>query len=116
MDFFVSNFYAQVDSGNCNGCGICEKRCQVGAAKISEKRQQAFIDLNRCIGCGLCLPACPQKAITLQKKNPQIKPPTTRDDLYDIIMARKKGKIGKLKLTGKLIMDAVVTRQTHLLK
>ncbi len=116
MDFFVSNFYAQVDSGNCNGCGICEKRCQVGAAKISEKRQQAFIDLNRCIGCGLCLPACPQKAITLQKKNPQIKPPTTRDDLYDIIMAKKKGKIGKLKLTGKLIMDAVVTRQTHLLK
>ncbi len=116
IDFWVSNFYAKVDPDNCNGCGICEKRCQVGAAKVSEKTQLASIDLKRCIGCGLCLTSCPQKAITLPKKSSEIKPPATREDLYDIIMAKKKGKLGKLKMTGKLIMDAVVTGQTHLLK
>jgi len=116
VDFWASNFYAQIDSDLCNGCGICEKRCQVGAAKLTENIPKASINLNRCIGCGLCVPTCPQKAITLLKKEMEIKPPATRDDLYDIIMSKKKGKLGKLKMTGKLIMDAVVTGQTHLLK
>jgi hypothetical protein len=31
-------------------------------------------------------------------------------------MAHKKGRLGKLKVTGKLIVDAIKTRQTHLLK
>ena len=116
IDFWVSNFYAQVDAGKCNGCGICEKKCQVGAAKLSEKTRQAVIDLNRCIGCGLCVAACPEKAVTLQKKPVEIKPPPTREDLYDVIMSKKKGKFGKLKVTGKLIIDAITTGQTHLFK
>jgi len=116
LDFWVSNFYARVDTGICEGCGNCEKRCQVGAIKLSEKNRQASIDLNRCVGCGLCVPVCPQKAITLQKKAAEIKPPSTREDLYDIIMSKKKGKLGKLKVTGKLIIDAVTTGQTHLFR
>jgi hypothetical protein len=31
-------------------------------------------------------------------------------------MAKKKGRFGKIKLTGKMFIDAVRTRQTHLLK
>jgi hypothetical protein len=31
------------------------------------------------------------------------------EDLYDIIMARKKGRAGKWKLTGKLVVDAIRT-------
>ena len=116
VDFWASNFYAQIDTGACEGCGNCEKRCQVGALAISEKTLQATIDLNRCIGCGLCIPVCPQKAVTLQKKSTEIKPPQTREDLYDIIMAKKKGKLGKMKVMGKLLMDAVTTGQTHILK
>jgi hypothetical protein len=45
-----------------------------------------------------------------------VRPPKTREDLYEIIMAKKKGKLGKLKLTGKLIVDAVRTGQSNLLK
>ncbi|MCD4721170.1 MAG: 4Fe-4S binding protein [Desulfobacula sp.] len=116
VDFWASNFYAKIDTGYCEGCGNCEKRCQVGAIKLSEKTKQASIDLNRCVGCGLCVPVCPQKAVTLIKKSAEIKPPSTREDLYDIIMSKKKGKLGKLKLTGKLIIDAVTTGQTHLFK
>jgi electron transport complex protein RnfB len=116
VDFWASNFYAKIDFDTCEGCENCEKRCQVGAVAISEKTQQATIDLNRCIGCGLCVPVCPQKAITLQKKSKEIKPPPTREDLYDIIMAKKKGKFGKLKITKKLIMDALTTGQIHLFR
>lgn len=116
LDFWVSNFYAVVDTETCNGCGMCEKKCQVGAVKLSEKTRQPAIDLNRCVGCGVCVAVCPQKAVTLRKKTAEIKPPVTRDDLYDIIMDKKKGKLGQLKLTGKLILDAVRTGQAHLLK
>ena len=37
VDFWASNFYAVIDTDTCNGCGICEKRCQVGAVSVSEK-------------------------------------------------------------------------------
>jgi ferredoxin len=116
VDFWASNFYAVIDSDLCNGCGICEKRCQVRAVRVSEKRQLASIDLNRCLGCGVCVPACPANAISLQKKAAEVKPPQTREELYDIIMSHKKGTLGKLKVTGKLIIDAIRTGQTHLLK
>ena len=116
VDFWASNFYAVVDTDTCNGCGNCEKRCQVGAPSVSGKKQQATIDLNRCIGCGVCIPTCPNKAMFLQKKHAEVIPPTTREDLYDIIMSHKKGTLGKLKVTGKLFVDAILTGQTHLLK
>ena len=116
VDFWASNFYAVVDSDFCNGCGSCEKRCQVGAARVSEKKQQAAIDLNRCIGCGVCIPTCAKNAMSLQKKHAEVIPPTTREDLYDTIMYHKKGSLGKLHVIGKLFVDAILTRQTHLLK
>jgi len=116
LDFWSSNFHAEVVDDLCDGCGVCEKRCQVGGVSISEKGKVAVVDLNRCIGCGLCVPTCPKKAISLVKKATEIKPPETREELYDIIMANKKGRLGKLKIIGKLFVDAIRTRQTNLLK
>lgn len=116
VDFWASNFYAVVDTDACDGCGNCEKRCQVGAVSVSKKKQQTSVDLNRCIGCGVCIPTCPKKAISLQKKPTEVRPPQTKEDLYDIIMSHKKGRLGKLKVTGKLFIDAIRTGQTHLLK
>ena len=116
VDFWASNYYAAVDTDACNGCGTCEERCQVGAIRVSEQKQKTSVDLNRCIGCGLCIPTCPQEAISLQKKLKEVRPPQTRDDLYDIIMSNKKGRFGKLKITGKLVIDAIRTGQTNLLR
>ena len=116
LDFWASNFHAVVDTSKCEGCGACEKRCQVGAVHIPEKKQHAVVDLNRCVGCGVCVSTCPTGSISLLKKTTEIRPPKTREDLYEIIMAKKKGRFGKLKLTGKLIVDAVLTKQTNLLK
>lgn len=115
LDFWSANFFARVDTDACNGCGVCEKRCQVGAAGVAEATRQSAIDLSRCIGCGVCVPTCPKKALSLKKKQVETKPPKTREDLYETIMAHKKGRLGKLRLTGKLAIDALLTGQTRLL-
>ena len=116
LDYWATNFYAVVDTQTCQGCGSCEKRCQVGAVKVSEKEQCAAVNLDRCIGCGNCVSVCPTESIFLKKKPIETIPPQTREELYNIIMENKKGKLGKLMLTGKLFYDAFRTGQTHLLK
>jgi Pyruvate/2-oxoacid:ferredoxin oxidoreductase delta subunit len=116
LDFWASNFQAVVDTNACEGCGACEQWCQVGAVMVSENKQQAAVDLNRCIGCGVCVANCPAESISLVKKPTEVRPPPTREDLYEIIMARKKGRLGKLTLTGKILVDALRTGHTHLLK
>ena len=116
LDFWVSNFYAAVDRDTCEGCGACVKRCQVGAVSVSQKKQPAVVDRDRCIGCGVCVPACPTQSINLVKKPAEVRPPQTREDLHEIIVAGRKGRLGKLKLTGKLIADSVRTGHMDLLK
>lgn len=116
LDYWASNFQAAIDHQLCNGCGTCEKRCQVGAVRIDGKQQKALLDMNRCLGCGGCVATCPQQAISLVKKSNEVTPPPTMDELYDIIGAHKKGRWGKLKVAGKFVVDAVRTGQIHLLK
>jgi len=116
LDFWATNFHAVVDKKTCEGCGNCEESCQVGAVSVSEKEQYAVVNLDRCLGCGVCVSNCPTESISLLKKPTEVIPPQTREELVDIIMDRKKGRFGKLMLTGKLFFDAVRTGQTHLLK
>lgn len=52
---------AVVDPDLCNGCGLCEKVCVYGAARMNGK---AVIDAGTCTGCGLCVSVCPTEAIT----------------------------------------------------
>jgi Pyruvate/2-oxoacid:ferredoxin oxidoreductase delta subunit len=116
LDFWASNFHAIVEKDTCERCGACEKRCQVGAVSVSEKNQPAKVNLDRCMGCGVCVPNCPTQSITLVKNPAEVRPPQTREELHEIIMAGKKVRQGKLKLTGKLIVDSVRTGHMNLLK
>jgi Pyruvate/2-oxoacid:ferredoxin oxidoreductase delta subunit len=116
LDFWATNFQAVVDRQTCDGCGACEKRCQIGAVRVSEKNQPAKVNLDRCLGCGVCVPNCPTQSITLVKKPAEVRPPQTWEDLHEIQMAAKKGHLGKLGLTGKLIVDSVRTGNMNLLK
>ena len=71
-----ANYYSVIDASECQGCGICIKRCQVHA--ISEENGAAVVDLKRCIGCGLCVTGCPNGAAKLQRKPKDriVDPPT----------------------------------------
>ncbi len=116
LEFWASNFHAAVDRDTCIGCGACAGSCQVSAVRVARKKEPAVVDIERCLGCGVCVPGCPTESISLVKKPAEQKPPPTREELYDIIMANKKGRLGKLKLTGKLIADVIRTGHTDLLK
>lgn len=109
VDFWSSNFFGVVDPAVCNGCGVCERRCQVGAVTVQGKDAVARIDLNRCLGCGQCVAACPRKAIALEKRPLEVRPPSTRDELLALLKDRRKGVLGKTALVGKLFLDALRT-------
>ena len=116
LEYWASNFLAEVDANKCEACGACEKRCQVDAVTVSEEKQYALVAPERCLGCGICVTTCPTQAITLLKKPTEVRPPRTREDLYDIIMNKKKNRLEKIKLTGKLVVDAIRTGKTNSFK
>lgn len=97
-----SNYYAQVNTEMCNGCGICVRRCQMNAITIigEENEKKSLIDLKKCIGCGLCVPTCKPKAMTLQIKEHIIEPP---DDASKLYLAILRNRIGNANMLLKLI-------------
>lgn len=103
-DFWATNHHASVNSDLCTACGTCVDRCQVNAIKIDEHLHTSIINLFRCIGCGNCVTTCPSEAINLVKKDKEIVPPEDMENLYDIIMANKKGLIDKIKLAARIML------------
>ena len=116
LNYWAANYFAVVNHESCLGCGLCEDLCQVDSIKVSDRQQIAIIDLDRCLGCGNCVRKCPSESITLYKKENEIIPPQTREELNKVIMEHKKGKFGKLLLAGNLIFETIKTGQTHLLR
>jgi len=90
LDFWTSNYFAEVDPEICTGCETCIDACQVDAMKFNEDEGISYVDLDRCIGCGNCVPVCPDEAIMLLQKESAPTLPRTVDDLYDTIMANKQ--------------------------
>jgi len=102
VDFWSSNYYAEVSSEACLQCGTCVSRCQVGAVTLTGPSGEAKINLSRCIGCGLCVPTCPSEAVRLKKKDRETVPPASEEDLYDEVMANKKGALGQVQTMLKV--------------
>ncbi|HMF29807.1 MAG TPA: 4Fe-4S binding protein [Candidatus Lokiarchaeia archaeon] len=93
-DLVDSNYYAEVDSSKCSGCGTCATRCQMDAPVVDDVSK---INLDRCIGCGVCVPTCPEEAIHLVKKDTEWVPPVKMQDLYMEIMKQKARTAMQLK-------------------
>ena len=89
VDIWATNFYAQVNSDLCTGCGTCVESCQTGAMMLDEKVGISVVDLDRCLGCGLCVTSCPDEAVVLQKKEKEVIPPQTGEDMFEVIMSNK---------------------------
>jgi ferredoxin len=104
VDFWSTNYYASVTAENCSGSGTCVERCQVNAVSIDDGLSVSSVNLDRCIGCGNCVVSCPSEAMSLLKKEKEMVPPASSEALYDIIMANKKGKLGKIKLAATLVL------------
>jgi ferredoxin len=103
VDFWASNYHASVDAAACTGCETCVERCQVDAVSIDKKRGVSVVNLARCIGCGNCIASCPSSAVSLVKKEKECAPPQTREELYELVMAHKKGVVGKIRVAARLM-------------
>jgi Na+-translocating ferredoxin:NAD+ oxidoreductase subunit B len=104
IDFWSSNYYAEVYPEACSRCGTCVSRCQVNAITLTGPAGEALVNLGRCIGCGLCAPTCPSDAVRLNKRVSETAPPKDEEALCDEIMANKKGPIEQLKMVLKVAL------------
>ncbi|UCC18472.1 MAG: 4Fe-4S binding protein [Promethearchaeota archaeon] len=86
-DVVIANYYAEVDSDLCTGCGTCVDICPMKAIKL--KDEISLIKRKRCIGCGNCAAKCPSEAIQMKKRERQFTPFPSMDVLFDKIMQRK---------------------------
>ena len=86
-DFQHPNYFAEIDSYICTGCGTCIEKCQIGAIKM--KNDISKVNKRRCIGCGNCVDSCPEEAIQLIKKEVVYIPPNNEDELFNKILAKK---------------------------
>ena len=93
VQYHASNYFAQVDSGLCTGCGSCLAKCQMDAITLDDEK--ATLNRDRCIGCGVCTIHCPSSAITLYQKAEEHIPPKTLEELYNSISDKKQ------KITSK---------------
>ena len=101
-EFYASNYYAEVDSELCNGCGICVEQCQTEALTVVNG--VAIVNLDRCIGCGNSAVSCESNASQLRKKEVELLPPKDTDALYTRIMSKKIGRWNMLKIGAKMLL------------
>ena len=102
VDFYITNFYAEVNPELCKGCGTCVERCQLKARTLTDGI--ATVDLDRCIGCGNCVVTCEPKASQLRKKEQELVPPKDKDTLFMQMMSLKTGRWNMLKLKAKMLL------------
>lgn len=53
------------DSGACNSCGACYKKCPVGLAEPLTKPGDGALSSAECTLCGDCVPSCPTGALSI---------------------------------------------------
>jgi Pyruvate/2-oxoacid:ferredoxin oxidoreductase delta subunit len=62
----TSKLIAEDDDEKCTNCGVCVKRCVLGARRMVAGKKA--YDASRCLGCGLCATTCPTGAIKLTER------------------------------------------------
>jgi NADH:ubiquinone oxidoreductase subunit F (NADH-binding)/(2Fe-2S) ferredoxin/NAD-dependent dihydropyrimidine dehydrogenase PreA subunit len=56
----------EIDPEKCKACGICRKKCPVGAVEGAPKVVHRILQ-DKCIKCGTCLEVCPPKFSAVRK-------------------------------------------------
>ncbi len=83
-------FIAGADYEGCNGCGECERRCQIHAIRM--EGDYPVVDQEYCLGCGVCAHFCPSGAMKMGEREKRVIPPKTYKELMLRLM-KEKGRM-----------------------
>ncbi len=78
-----------IDEGQCTGCGLCRKVCEMSLPKIVGKKAKNVS--KECMRCPVCVEACPKGAITLTDKDNLGK--ALASAAYGVLSTFKKDKV-----------------------
>lgn len=107
----TSPFLAAVDAGRCSGCGLCARKCPIGAIEVRGERPAAKAAVREevCLGCGLCRPVCATGALRMEPRKERILVP---ENVWQrtVIMALEQGKFQNLLFDDFDRIDHAVLR------
>lgn len=105
-ELVATAFVAVADPSTCVGCGVCEKRCQMDAITMNDKR--VAIDSDRCIGCGLCISKCPTDSISLRRKPVELQP-RVPENVFEGMkkLANERGKLNTLSMIRMQVQSKI---------
>jgi len=107
----TTNFFPEVTSNGCTGCGRCVEVCPVKAITLvsannpeQPARRIARVDPEVCLGCGVCVRNCRPGALTLSPRPERVLTPVTTAH-RTVLMAIERGKLHNLLFDNRVLFS-----------